>query len=172
RRSIRQRDHDAIRLGDGLSAVRDQLQHFVQDEAFRFKQVAIGRASGGGVPVPYLLVQVREGKQGAQSFLVRNRFEDAVALLQWKTGVGRGRRFPVNSGWIGTHAGTVRTTKNLRSSFLWSHLYIISLARRKVHCRSRFDRFNRPSFTRSMHKPQLSPGNDAHNSNIEPNSLW
>src|SRR5208282_2201657 len=88
------------------------------NEAFRFKQVAIGGASGRRAPVPYLLVQVREGAQGAQSFLARNRFEDAVAFLQWKAGVGRGRPFPVNSGWIGTHDRAVRTANNLYSSYL------------------------------------------------------
>ena len=48
-------------------------------------------------PVPYLLVEVRESEQGAQGFLPRNRFEDAVALLQRRAGVGR-RRVPSQLG--------------------------------------------------------------------------
>jgi hypothetical protein len=37
-------------------------------------------------------------------------------VMGWRDGVGR-RRWPVDSGWIGTHAGGVRTTKNLYSSY-------------------------------------------------------
>ena len=82
RRFLRERNHDAVGPRDGLGAVRDQLQHFVQDEAFGFKQVAIGGAPRGRAPLPYLLVEVREGKQRPQSFLARNRFQNAVAFLQ------------------------------------------------------------------------------------------
>ena len=89
----------------------DQLQYFVQDEALGFKQVAIGGVSCGRAPVPYLLVEIREGEQCAQGFLARNRFENAVAFLQRRAEVGRRRSFPVNSSWIGTHACAARTTK-------------------------------------------------------------
>ena len=65
----------------------------------------------GYAPVPYLLVEFGEGAQGAQGFLVGKRFENTVALLQWKARVGRRRRFPFNAGWSGTHACAVRTTK-------------------------------------------------------------
>jgi hypothetical protein len=92
------------------------LQYFVQDEAFSLEQVAIGIASGCDAPVPYLLMELRESKQCAQGFLARNRFEDAVALLQRRAGVGR-RCFPVNSGWIRTHACAVSSIKNLCPSY-------------------------------------------------------
>jgi hypothetical protein len=38
----------------------------------------------GHAPVSYLLAEFGEGQQCAQGFLARNRFEDAVALLQWR----------------------------------------------------------------------------------------
>src|SRR5260370_25409463 len=110
--AFRQRDHDAVGLCDLLNPVADQLQHFVHDATFGLEQVAIGGAPRGRAPIPYLLVEFREGEQRAQRFLARDRFEDAVALLQRRPGVGRRRRLPVNSGWIGTHACAVRITNN------------------------------------------------------------
>ncbi len=152
---FRQCDHDAVGLRDGLGAVADQLQYFVKNEALRLEQVAIGSASRGQAPAFYLLVEVRKGEQRAQGFLARNRFEDAIALLQRGAGVRRCRRFPVNSSWIGTHAGAVRIKKNVASSYP-------GLAGRLIAALGSIGEPRRRRFL---------PGNDRHNSNFQPNSL-
>src|SRR5260370_2170935 len=158
--AFRQRDHDAVGLCDLLNPVADQLQHVVQDEAFGLEQVAIGGASRGRAPVPYLRVELRKGEQCAQRFVARDRLEDAVALLQRRPGIGRRRVFPVNSGWIGTHACTVRTTRNPsihRIRGLTGRLIAAPDSTSQLHGCT----FNRPS-----------PANESHNSNRQRNSLF
>jgi len=58
------------------------------------------------------MMKIGEGQQSAQRFLSRQRLEYSIPFLQWKGSVGAGR-FPVNAGWIGTHAGLRRERKLL-----------------------------------------------------------
>ena len=43
-----------------MSAITDQLEHFVENEAFRLEQVTIGGGSYGGPTIAYLLMQIVE----------------------------------------------------------------------------------------------------------------
>ncbi len=89
------------------------MQHFVEDEAFGLEQIEIrgrGRALRAAISDP--LMKIGKGQQSTQCFLPRKRLEYAIPLLERKAGVGSTRRrFPVNAGWIRTHAGIVESVK-------------------------------------------------------------
>jgi hypothetical protein len=123
-RGFRQRRDNTVSLRDGLSAIANQLQNFIEDETLGFEQVAVvGSArcsmSVSCLPVSYLLVQFGEGEQRGQRFLASNRCKDAVALLKRRIGVAVHRHIAFgNSCWACTHDGD-EDRKNPASIVLW-----------------------------------------------------
>jgi hypothetical protein len=59
-------------MRDRLRPIADQLQYFVQDKTLCLEQVALGVAACSPAPAADLLVETRESKQCAQSFLARD----------------------------------------------------------------------------------------------------
>src|SRR5580658_4014809 len=153
---FRQRDHDGISLGDGLHAIANQLQYFVEDEALGLEEVAIGFLPGGAA-VADLFMEFGEGEERAHGLPARDRFEDEVALLQRRAGI---RRFAIDSGRIGgcrigTHSrfnGTrARAVGNQKTTFNAAFLnsLMVALARNQAHCQPWFD--GAAKFERNSH---------------------
>jgi hypothetical protein len=97
KQSIRERHYDTVGVADGMNTVADELQYFVEDEAFGCEQVAAGHSSCDA-PVSYLRVKAGESQQSAHGFPASNRFENAVSVRQGRIEVRSGLVFSA-MGW-------------------------------------------------------------------------
>jgi len=107
------------------------LQYFVENKPLRLEEVLIGTAAGRHAPVSDLFVKAGKSEQGVECLLPRHGFENAIAFLQRRGGIGRHRRVAVKSGWIGTHAGSRYLEKPLLivSGATWKFIAVLGSTR-------------------------------------------